>query len=233
MRRSSVLDALIRFPLRTRLTILFSALACLAYGFVTIARLPIDVFPDLNRPTVAVLTEAHGLAPEEVETLVTLPVETALNGTPGVIRIRSSSGIGISIVHVEFDWGTSIYQNRQFIAERLQLLQGRLPAGMTPIMGPVSSVMGEIQFVGLISPDGSVSPMELRSLADWYVRPRLMTLPGISQVVVMGGQVKQYQVLVSSDKLQKRGISLEDLKHSLSEISENTTHPLFHLHYTK
>ncbi len=203
--------------------ILFITLATVVYGAVQIAKLPIDVFPDLNRPTVSILTEAHGLAPEEVETLVTLPIETTLNGTPGVLRIRSSSGIGISIVHVEFDWGTEIFRNRQLLSERLQLLQGRLPAGMVPMMGPVSSIMGEIEFVGILSPDESVSAMELRSIADWTIRPRIMSIPGISQVVVMGGQVKQYQILISSEKLQRKGISIEDVKHALSEISENTT----------
>ncbi len=193
----------------------------MAYGVWISTNLPVDVFPDLNRPTVSVLTEAHGLAPEEVETLVTLPIETALNGTPGVIRIRSSSGIGISIIYVEFDWGTDIFRNRQFVSERLQLVRDRLPQEMTPVMGPISSIMGEIQFVGLTSEN--VVPMELRTLADWSVRPRLMTIPGISQVIAMGGQIKQYQILVSSNKLQKKGISLEDLKHALSEISENTT----------
>ena len=218
-----MLDAVIRFSLRNRLTILFFAISSLIYGAWTLKQLPIDVFPDLNRPTVTILVEAHGLAPEEVETLVTHPIESVMNGTPGVIRVRSSSGIGISIIYVEFDWGTDIFKNRQFVSERLQLVQGRLPQGMIPMMGPVTSIMGEIQFAGLTSPDGKVSPMELRSLADWVVRPRLMTIPGISQVVVMGGQVKQYQILVSSDKLQKRGLSLEDLKHALAEISENTT----------
>jgi CzcA family heavy metal efflux pump len=218
-----MLNALIRFSLKNRLTILLLAGATLVYGGWIAAHLPIDVFPDLNRPVVTVLTESHGLAPEEVETLVTLPIETALNGTPGVVRIRSSSGIGISIVYVEFEWGTEIFRNRQLVAERLQLAKERLPEEITPVMGPVSSIMGEIQFVGLTSPDETVSPMELRTLADWTVRPRLMTISGVSQVVVMGGERKQYQILISSEKLQKKGMSLEDLKHALSEISENTT----------
>ena len=202
-----MLNAIIRLSLKNRPTVLAVAVAVMAYGLWIAAHLPVDVFPDLNRPTVTILTEAHGLAPEEVETLVTLPIESALNGTPGVTRLRSSSGIGISIVYVEFEWGTEIFRNRQLVAERLQLVQERLPAEMTPIIGPVSSIMGEIQFAGLPSPDDSVDPMDLRSAADWVVRPRLMTIPGISQVVVMGGQIKQYQILVSSDKLQKKGIS--------------------------
>lgn len=218
-----MLDFLIRFSLKRRLAVGLGALALSVYGAWLLPSLPVDVFPNLNRPTVTVLTEAHGLAPEEVETLVTLPVESVLNGTPGVLRLRSSSGIGISIIYVEFDWGTEIFRNRQLIAERLQLLENRLPPGMQPIMGPVTSIMGEIQFIGVISPEEKVSPMDLRTLADWTLRPRLMTIPGISQVVVMGGEVKQYQILASSEKLQRKAISLEDLKHALSEISENTT----------
>ena len=218
-----MLNALIRLSLQHRMVMAFATIVVSTYGAMLLPKIPVDVFPNLNRPTVTVLTEAHGLAPEEVETLVTLPVESVLNGTPGVLRLRSSSGIGISIVYVEFDWDTEIFRNRQLVAERLQLLQSRLPDGMQPVMGPVTSIMGEIQFVGVTSPEGKVSPMDLRSLADWTLRPRLMTIPGISQVVVMGGEVKQYQILVSSEKLQKRAISLEDLKHALKEISENTT----------
>lgn len=218
-----MLNSIIRFSLNNRLVVIIVSLALLIYGGWITTNLPVDVFPDLNRPVVTVITESHGLAPEEVETLVTLPLETSLNGTPGVTRIRSSSGIGISIIYAEFDWGTDIFRNRQLVAERLQLAKERLPEGISPVMGPVSSIMGEIQFVGLVSSDDSVSPMQLRTTADWLVRPRLMTLQGISQVVVMGGELKQYQILVSSEKLQSRLISLEELKHALSEISENTT----------
>ena len=218
-----MLNALIKISLKNRWLVLIGAAVIMVYGVWVGQRLSVDVFPDLNRPTVTLLTEAHGLAPEEVETLVTLPVESVMNGIPGTVRIRSSSGIGISIVYVEFDWGSDIHQNRQFITERLQLLNGRLPEGMKPTMGPITSIMGEIQFVGVLSPDGSLSNQELRTLADWTLRPRLMTIPGISQVVVMGGEVKQYQILVSTDRLQKRGIALEDLQHALGEISQNTT----------
>lgn len=218
-----MLNFFIQFSLRHRFLILLFTAAISAYGAWLLPKLPVDVFPNLNRPTVTVLAEAHGLAPEEVETLVTLPIEAVPNGTPGVLRVRSSSGIGIAIIYVEFDWDTEIFKNRQLIAERLQLLEGQLPPDIKPTMGPVTSIMGEIQFVGLTSPENKVSPMDLRTLADWTLRPRLMTVPGVSQVVVMGGEVKQYQILISSEKLQKKGLSLEDLKVALSRISENTT----------
>jgi CzcA family heavy metal efflux pump len=218
-----MLNSIIRFSLNNRLVVIIVSVALLVYGGWITSNLPVDVFPDLNRPIVTVITESHGLAPEEVETLVTLPIETTLNGMPGVTRIRSSSGIGISIIYVEFDWGTDVFRNRQLVAERLQLAKERLPEKISPIMGPISSVMGEIQFVGLVSKGDEVNPLELRTLADWLVRPRLMTIPGISQVVVMGGEVKQFQILVSSDKLQKKMIPLQDLERALSEISQNTT----------
>ncbi len=218
-----MLNFFIQFSLRHRFLILLFTAAVSAYAAWLVPKLPVDVFPNLNRPTVTVLAEAHGLAPEEVETLVALPIEAILNGTPGVLRVRSTSGIGIAIIYVEFDWDTEIFKNRQLIAERLQLLEGQLPPGIKPTMGPVTSIMGEIQFVGLTSPENKVSPMELRTLADWTLRPRLMTVPGVSQVVVMGGEVKQYQILISSEKLQRKGLSLSDLKEALGRISQNTT----------
>ncbi|MCP5468527.1 MAG: efflux RND transporter permease subunit [Deltaproteobacteria bacterium] len=218
-----MINAIIRYALKHRLTVLILSLLILIYGAWTIRQLPIDVFPDLNRPVVTILTEAHGLAPDEVETLVTIPIESVLSGLSGVVRVRSSSGIGISIIYVEFDWGTDIFRNRQQVAERLQLVTEKLPEEMIPALAPISSIMGEIQFVGLTRVDKNISLKKLRSIADWTVRPRLMTINGISQVVAIGGEVKQYQILVSAAKLQYRGISLEDLRESLSKISLNTT----------
>lgn len=218
-----MLNAIIRFSLNNRALVMVTSLALLIYGGWLAKNLPVDVFPDLNRPVVTVITESHGLAPEEVETLVTIPIETSLNGMPGVQRVRSSSGIGVSIIYVEFDWGTDIYINRQLVSEKLQLAKERLPLGITPVMGPISSIMGEIQFVGVVSPDDSLTAMDLRTLADWTIRPRLLSIPGISQIVVMGGELKQYQILVSIVKLQNRGMSIEDFKDALKSISENTT----------
>lgn len=218
-----MLDSIIKLSLKHRLTVLILSIFVFVYGGQLAFNLPVDVFPDLNRPVVTIVTEAHGLAAEEVETLVTLPIETTLSGTPDVVRIRSSNGIGISIIYVEFEWGTDLFRNRQYVSERLQLARNNLPNDIIPVMSPSSSIMGEIMFVGLTSPDQSVDAMELRTLADWVVRPRLMTVSGVSQIIVMGGDLKQYQILVSSSKLQSRGISLEDFKHALSEISENTT----------
>lgn len=218
-----MLNWAIKFSLSHRLFVVLFSVAVMVYGGFVAFKIPVDVFPDLNRPIVTVMTEAQGLAPEEVETLITLPLETSLNGIPGLERIRSSSGIGLSIVYLEFEWGTDIYKNRQFVAERLQIAKEALPEQIIPVMAPTSSIMGEIQFLGLRSTDPAIDPMELRTIADWTVRPRLMSLTGISQVVVMGGDVKQYQILFSSEKLLKHGIDLGTLKESLSGISQNTT----------
>ena len=218
-----MLDSVIRLALKQRIAVLLLALILMSLGIYQTSRLPVDVFPDLNRPTVTVMTEAHGLAPEEVELQVTLPIETALNGLPQLIRLRSQSGPGLSVVYAEFDWDTELFKNRQLVSERLQLVQEKIPRGMFPTMTPSSSIMGEIMFVGVTSPTQTQNPMELRTLADWTIRPRLLAIPGVSQVITMGGELKQYQIVVSAEKLHAKGLTLENLKQALAEIGMNTT----------
>lgn len=218
-----MLDLLIRYALRHRMLVTAVTALITAYGFYVIKSLPVDVFPDLNKPTVTILTESNGMAPEEIETFVSLPLETALNGLPGVTRVRSTSGIGLSVVYVEFDWGTDVYRNRQLVGEKLSLVREKLPRNAVATMGPIASIMGEIQLVGLLSPDQSVSPIELRTIADWVIRPRLLSTPGVAQIIPMGGGVKQFQILISAQKLQKYRLTLEEVETHLSSISVNTT----------
>ncbi|MCH2181517.1 MAG: efflux RND transporter permease subunit [Mariniblastus sp.] len=299
---SSFLNGIIRFSLHHRVLVAGIASALVLYGGWQMTQLPIDVFPDLNRPRVVVMTEAHGLAPEEVETLVTFPMETALNGAAGVQTVRSSSGVGLSVIYVEFDWGTDIYDDRQIVAERLALVREQLPQGVNPQLAPISSLMGQIVLAGMISvpnektllfttgrldpaatgqldsgqlpaelrkaldqrgvplsPDLAVgtnvigeqwsiqdretgrwwtarrldsgvfeihrrtSPMDLRTIGDWIVRQQLLTIPGVSQVFVMGGERKQFQVLVDPNLLLKYGLSLPQVERALARSNQNST----------
>ena len=213
-----MLDKLIQWSLRNRLLTLSAATLLLLGGGYVASTMPVDVFPDLTAPTVTVLAEAHGMAPEEVETVVTFPIETAVNGASGVRRVRSSSAQGFSIVWVEFEWDVDIFMARQIVSERLQLVAATLPDDMPPpILAPISSVMGEILLIGMRSE--TVSPMDVRTLADWTVRKRLLAIPGVSQVVPIGGRVREYQIAVQPDRLRAYGVSLTEVIQAAREAN--------------
>ncbi len=218
-----MLNAIIRFALRQRLLVLAAALFLVGYGSWQAMNSQIDVFPDLNRPRVVIMTEAPGLAPEEVETLITFPIETTMNGANGVQAVRSSSGVGISVIYVEFDWGTDIYNDRQIVNERLQLVQERMPKGVSPTLAPISSIMGQILMLGMWSDNAETEPLEMRTLGDWVVRQRLLTIPGVSQVFTMGGGRKQFQVLVDPDAMLRFGVTLHEVKQAVQNSNENAT----------
>jgi HME family heavy-metal exporter len=212
--------AIVRSSLSNRLFVLAAAAMLIAYGLFTLPRIAIDVFPDINRPTVNILTEAEGLAPQEVEQLVTFPIETAMNGMPGVIRVRSVSGVGLSVVYVEFDWSVDVYRARQLISERLALIREQLPQTVNPQMGPVTSIMGEIMLVALTSTQSS--PMEVREIADFVVRPRLLAIPGVAQVIPIGGEVRQYRVTPNIAAMRALDITSDQIAQAVTRFGTNS-----------
>jgi len=213
-------NLLVSASLRNRLFVLAASVVLVVLGALSLPRLPVDVFPDLNRPTVTLLTEAEGLAPQEVELLVTFPIETAMSGMPGVTRVRSVSGVGLSIVYVEFDWSADVFRARQLVAERLALVRERLPRTVSPQMGPITSIMGEIMLLALTA-DG-LSPMELRETADFVLRPLLLSLPGVAQVIPIGGEVRQYRVTPNPALMMALGVTPAAIETAIQQFGTNT-----------
>lgn len=209
--------------LKNRLLVLLGALILTLYGAFTLSQTPVDVFPDLNKPTVTVITEAGGMASEEVEQLITFPLETALNGLPGVEVIRSVSSAGLSFIYVTFNWDTEIYRARQMVSERLSSMEESIPAGVAPTMGPVSSIMGEIMQIAIPIDLGKTTPMEVREYADWVLRPRLLSIQGVAQVIPIGGEVRQFQVQPNLQRMVDLGITIENLQQALSGFASNTS----------
>ena len=218
-----MLNKLIRLALDNRAIVLGVSLLLILAGAQTVQELPVEVLPDLTKPTVIILTESPGLAPEEVEVNVTQPIERALMGVAGLTRLRSNSDVSLSLVYAEFGWGTDIYRARQFVQERLQGVRGTLPRGVEPFLTPVASLMGEILLVGLRSTNAAVPPREVRSLADWVVRPRLQSIPGIAEILNMGGGIKQVQIQPDPMRMQAHGVTYEQLESAAREASGNST----------
>ena len=214
-----MLNKIIKFSLNNRLLVMLAVILVAIGGIYSTKNIEVDVFPDLTMPTVVILTDAHNMAPEEVERLVTFPIETAVNGATNVRRVRSSSSQGFSFVWVEFDWGMDIYKARQIISEKMGLLTGQLPDGVVPMLAPQSSVMGEIMFVGMQA--DSTSMMELRTLAEWIVKPAVLATGGVSNVTIIGGDYKQYQVLADPVKMEMYGVAMEELESTVAAMSVN------------
>ncbi len=215
-----MLNKIIKFSLDNRLVVVMAAALLLMGGIYTAKNMEVDVFPDLNAPTVTIMTEAPGLAPEEVEQLVSFPIETAVNGATGVRRVRSSSTTGFSIVWVEFDWDADIYRARQIVSEKLSTLSGKLPkSASTPQLGPQTSILGEVMIIGLSS--DSISLLDLRTTADFLIRPRLLSVSGVAQVHVIGGDVKEYQILLDPLKMRHYGVTIDDVMKDVKDLNEN------------
>ncbi len=214
-----MLNKIIKYALNNRLMVIFGAVVLLVTGGYVTSRMEVDIFPELTAPTVVVMTEAHGMAPEEVEKLVTFPIETSVNGATDIRRVRSSSSMGFSIVWVEFDWGTDIYNARQTITERLVAVREILPSQAgDPFIAPQSSLLGEIMIIALTSEEKS--PMELRTIAEWNIRPRLLSIGGVAQVTTIGGEFKEYQILVNPEKMKYYGVSFNELIETSQSMNE-------------
>ena len=217
-----MLNKIIKFSLDNRLVVLIGAVLLMVAGLYTAKTMEVDVFPDLNAPTVVVMTEANGMAAEEVERLVTFPIETSVNGATGVKRVRSSSTNGFSVVWVEFDWGTDIYIARQIVSEKLSMVSESLPKGVgNPTMGPQSSILGELLIISMTS--DSISLEDLRTMADWTIRPRLLATGGVAQVAVMGGDVKEYQILLHPERMRNANVSLDEVMAATNEMNTNVS----------
>ena len=214
---------LLENSLSNRLLVLIVSVVLMAYGAFTLSRTPVDVFPDLNKPTVTLMTEAGGMASEEVEQLITFPLETTMNGLPGVESVRSISSAGLSFIYVTFDWRTDIFRARQMVSERLSSMEEGLPAGVIPRMGPISSIMGEIMQVAIPIEVAKLSPMAVREYADWVLRPRLMAIPGVAQVIPIGGEVRQFQVQPNTIRMAELGITHDQLSKALQGFSSTTS----------
>ena len=219
---NGLLNGIIRFSLNNRMVILVIAALCLVAGIYSTMHTEVDVFPDLNAPTVVVMTEAEGMAPEEVERLVTFPIETAVNGATNVRRVRSSSATGFSIVNIEFNWGTDIYKARQIVSEKIAMVGADLPENVgNPTLGPQASILGELMIIGLTA--DTTSMQDLRTIADWTIRPRLLSTGGVAQVAVMGGDIKEYQILMDPGKMRRHGVSMDEVIYAVKGMNQNAS----------
>lgn len=216
-----MLNKIIEFSLKNRIFVIAAALLISLVGTYVANEMPIDVLPNLNRPTVVIMTEAHAMVPEDVEQLVTLPLEQILNGATGVERVMSTSGLGLSVIKVQFAWGTDIYRNRQIIMEKLPLAKSRLPKGVEPVMAPISSIMGQVQLIGVSSKSGKYSPSDIRALAEYQIKYELLAIPGVSKVIIAGGSAKQLKLIIDADKLRSFGVTVEDIEAAVIDNNEN------------